>query len=113
MTDRINQSDLDEKEAQVNLYLKNKGYLTRVVVGGRYGYTALDHGWLKADNNIGIRDTWRAGLTKKEAYYMLEFFLDVISSTEHEDYRRFENQPSFTELVKKRREEKSEVLKNE
>jgi len=60
---RITRKDLEAKEMRVNLLL----HRISLRVGGRYGYTAID-----IYRNGKLVDTLVAGLTKKQAYTVLD-----------------------------------------
>jgi hypothetical protein len=62
MSEKVTREQLDRMAETINRMLKGTG--NKIVIGGRYGYTAVDLGY--EDKPYGLQDTLRSGMTKKE-----------------------------------------------
>jgi len=67
---RITKADLEVKEKRVNQLLKK----IQLKIAGRYGYTAIDI--YEGDR---LRDTLISGLTKREAYNILDAIETILT----------------------------------
>jgi hypothetical protein len=69
MTDRITEQDLTDIEQFVNEELGSMKAKYKIVIGGRYGYKAIDVYTLDGK----MANCYESGLTKRECYNMLRF----------------------------------------
>lgn len=76
MNNRRTIAHLENIVERANDILAGANNKYKLVIGQRYGYTAIDLGY--RDNSHAIERTLRAGMTKTEAYDYVEAMLDGI-----------------------------------